>query len=362
MIPNNKFGVRIESTVAFVTSTKMTSNTLPSLTLYYEDKYKTIFQPDDSNFFWIQFKAQTVNDDKTTVASNNAKAILSAYLFQYLQSKDTWTRTALSPVLQILRQDWLDMRWHHLIFSHVLSEHGAPTYFMKLVNRQGIELSFEDAAKSLENIFTQVEKVTIANQQEYSLLGQDVYYYPPNDPSAKQLIPLDVLFHLRLLDNSALSKQLFESPAYARRLGLDKLPTPGEWLERPVLEFAAKSNGRILSTQEALFTSNLTPGQFEELIETSYNTALALFALFGQKKIDLCSGVLRYAISKKELFLVDSLTSNELVLFSGKQQLCGNSIASIFGDNSNTTHATSAINQILINTLYNQKLFSSNFR
>jgi phosphoribosylaminoimidazole-succinocarboxamide synthase len=74
----------------------------------------------------------------------------------------------------------------------------------------------------------------------------------------------------------------------------------------------------LLSIQEALLISNLTPQQFEELIEFGYQLSLGLFNIFAEKGIELWDGKFEFAISEEGLMLVDSIGPDELrLLYKG---------------------------------------------
>jgi phosphoribosylaminoimidazole-succinocarboxamide synthase len=167
----------------------------PSSTV--EGPFKEWFTFDD-DYSLVHFKDVDLYDDETRVLRNAARAcnIISAYFFEKLKDPLTWTQISASPALQPFRADWLDRRWQHLVFSHVLSEHGAPTHYVDLVSLEGNSIDFYDAAR--QPSFLKVLNFPPLAVSEHRLSGQQINYYQSSVGSKKRrLIPLKVRFHTK---------------------------------------------------------------------------------------------------------------------------------------------------------------------
>lgn len=284
---------------------------MSALELVYRGSHKEVLRPSgSSDRFWLGFS------EKDTITSK-AEALISAFIFEHLASADNWHAPAVAKSLQPFNVDWVNRRRQHLIYSHVISEHGLPTHFQQLVDTDGKKIAQEDAAQGTSPYYLEVTKVEFNCPQSCTFNNQSIYYYPYRELDSKfQMVPLDIFFHCGLPEGSLLAQRLKDDPTYSKRLGLEKPPIPLSWFERPVLEYSARfeDSKRILNLQEALLISGLTAGQFEEMIETSYNVALALQAMFSKVDLILWSGKLQYAISKEGLILINTIGPRELVI------------------------------------------------
>jgi len=304
---------------------KVPPHMMKDLDLVFEGSVKRVWRPVEiDDRLWFEY-----SDDYSILdwrpmpdkIKNRGKAltVLSAFFFEQLASAETWARVPLSPAIAPFSSDWLDRRWNHLTFSHVLSEHGAPSHYQAVVAADGEPLSFEEAAASRTPVYLEVLPAEIVHPEPHSLLAQTVYYYG-NRPleSARRVIPLAVWFHSALPLGSALHKKLSSEPEYARALGLDRVAPEGHLLDRPILQFSAalEPGQRILSVQEALLVSGLPPGQFDEMVELSYCLALGLRSLFAEKGIELWDGRLQFAQAAEGLVLIDGIEPDELRLLS----------------------------------------------
>lgn len=275
-----------------------------------EGPYKELFAFDGDHSL-LHFKDLEPCGDDVVILHNAARAcnIISAYFFNKLKDPLTWPHIASSPALQPVRSDWLARRWDHLVFSHILSEHGAPTHYIDLVELEGHSIDFHDAAR--QPSFLKVLRFSDIKTTEHVLAGQDVCYYPPNfGEKEPRLIPLKVRYYHRLEPGSQLVQRLHNDPTEAASLGLTAIPTPGELFQRPVLEFYTKAEPveRLLNLQEALLISGLTPGQFDEMVEFAYCISLALLALLQEKKLGLDCGLLEFGSTSDGIILVDTLS------------------------------------------------------
>lgn len=193
----------------------------------------------------------------------------------------------------------------------------APSHYVGLVKSSGSKISLKEAATTPGAVFLEVLPAEVERPEPFVLIAQTVYYYPRRPSKAKRrLVPLEVVFRFGMPSGSSLKARLDKDPNYASVLGLSSIPKPGEWFERPVLEFFTKlePKDRLLTIQEALLISNLTPEQFQELIDLSLKLCTDLFKLFKDKGIELWDGKFEFAIGEEGLMLVDSIGPDELRL------------------------------------------------
>jgi phosphoribosylaminoimidazole-succinocarboxamide synthase len=281
-----------------------------------EGPFKELFAL-DQDYSLLHFKDVEPLSDETSVVHNAARTcnIVSAYFFEKLRDPLTWSQISASPALQPFRSDWLARRWEHLMFSHVLSEHGAPTHFVELVELEGHVIDYFDASR--QPTFLKVLNFPKLDVMSHCFGAEEVSYYESAFGSKqRRLIPLKVRFHHKLELGSQLAQRLMQNPSEGSPLGLHSVPRLGELFERPVLEFYTKAEEveRLLGLQEALLISGLTPGQFEEMVEFAYCISLALYAMLQQRGLDLDDGFLEFGSTTDGIMLVDSLSPLDMTL------------------------------------------------
>jgi hypothetical protein len=110
--------------------------------------------------------------------------------------------------------------------------------------------------------------------------------------------------------------------------------------------------------QEALLITGLTAGQFEEMIESSYNTALALQVLCAQKDLILWAGKFQYAISKQGLTLINTLGPRELLLGYADVILPGYDLPQVYPASKHPELEVEA-QQVIANQLTGENLYPS---
>ena len=156
-----------------------------------------------------------------------------------------------------------------------------------------------------------------------TIMGENLYFYPPvNQTAIRRLIPLEIVFSFGLLEGSSLKRKLDNDPQYATHLGLPLIPKVNQWFAQPILQFTSKleSKDRSLSWQEAATISNLSAKHFEQLVELTLDTALALHALFASHNLELWDGKLEFVLDLQsgQLLLADSVGPDEVrLLYNG---------------------------------------------
>ncbi len=296
----------------------------------YEGSTKHVWRPvEREDRLWFQY------DDSYSMfgwrpmpdlIAGRAKSltVLASFFFEHLSDPISWKQLPVSPALKSFRSDWLEARWAHLTYSHVLAEHGLPSHYQGLVAADGTPLTMAEAVGTAGSAYIEVLPAVVTRPEAYTLLGQKVFYYGPPGPATRRLLPLEVVFHLGIRQKDHLRRRLEADPGYLEALDIKKIPEDGQLFDRPLLEFFPRiepPHRRRLLVQEALVISGLTGGQFEELIETAYNIALALYALFSQRRIELWQGKLEFAISAEGLMLVDCLEPDELLITCNDKRL-----------------------------------------
>jgi len=300
------------------------------LTLVYEGSLKRVWNPlereerlwfeyadDYSLFGWRQMPDRIRNRAR-------ALTVIASYLFEQLTDASFWKQMPVDPSLKPFRNDWLDARWQHLVYSHVLAEHGVPTHYQGLVGADGQAVALGEAAESTTPVYLEVLAAKDVRPEPYKILGQKVFHYAPTFEAAPtKLIPLTVTYQFGAAPEQADSCRLEIDSKYLSALDIKKVPAAGERLERPILQFFAGFEPfcRRLSVQEALLVSGLTAGQFEELVELSYAIALGLFVVMAQRDLELWQGNLQFARGPEGLMLVDCPEPDEMILLSEGSRL-----------------------------------------
>ncbi|MBI3544320.1 MAG: hypothetical protein HY075_13700 [Deltaproteobacteria bacterium] len=164
-----------------------------------------------------------------------------------------------------------------------------------------------------------VKRVATVGPVEHKFGSQTLYHYTGrgwDEPT--RLIPLEVVFRFGVPQGSSLFDRLSET--YSAALGLTHVPREGEKLDRPVLEFFSKleDTDRFLTWEQALNYSGLDYPTFERLVARTLVLATWLAGVFERTGLELWDGKFEWAISGKELWLVDSIGPDELRLLDPK--------------------------------------------
>ncbi len=122
------------------------------------------------------------------------------------------------------------------------------------------------------------------------------------------LVPLEVIYRNSLPEGSSVFKRLQSGQTTPKQLGLSRMPTPGEQLEKPLIDVSTKleETDRYLSWEEAAEISCLS----EEEVAQLKKTALKINDFLNKraKKIGLqhADGKVEFAVDpKRRLMLVD---------------------------------------------------------
>ncbi|MGB4644317.1 MAG: phosphoribosylaminoimidazolesuccinocarboxamide synthase [Dictyoglomaceae bacterium] len=152
----------------------------------------------------------------------------------------------------------------------------ATAYFFERLENMGIKTHYiglveDDQVKSLS------ELKSPSNIMEFKMvrvlkpdLSNGVYDYSIfKKEKTNFLIPLEVIYRNSLPEGSSVFRRLKEGSLKMEDLGLPKMPSPGEKLEKPIVDFSTKLeiNDRYLSKDEAREISGLSEEEFHKLID-----------------------------------------------------------------------------------------------
>ncbi len=298
------------------------SVSIQDLILIYEGSVKRVWKPETiDDILWFEYTDDYSVFDwgkmpDTIANKGRALAAMGAFFFEHLEQPGLWKQLPASPHLERFEKDWLNARWSHRMFRNTLTTEGAPHHFKGLVSASGEPLDWRHVAHH-SPAYMQVLPAVPQRPEPYQLIAQTVYYYPRRPITApRRLIPLEVVFRFGMPAGSSLKQRLERDPDYAQLLGLSSLPREGEWFPYPVIELFTKlePKDRLLTVQEALLISMLSPDEFEDMLELAYDTALALYDLFARRGIELWDGKFEFITGVDGLLLADSIGPDELRL------------------------------------------------
>jgi len=279
--------------------------------------------PEHSQRLWFEFTDDYSVFDwgkmpDTIANKGRALAVIGTYLFQRIGEASFWRDLPNSPHLKRFDQAWLKARFSHSIYSgqNGLRDNGAPHHFTKLVKEDGSEAPLAFGGTSKDPVFMEVFEAAVHRPTLEKIMHQTLFVYPQlNDLSKTRLIPLEIVFRFGMPSGSSLTERLAKTPEYAQELGVE-IPGPGKFFAHPVLEFYTKlePKDRLLSWQEAVVLSGLSGQPFEDLIELALDTALALYVIFAERKIELWDGKVEMVAQDSHPILADSIGPDELRL------------------------------------------------
>jgi len=193
----------------------------------------------------------------------------------------------------------------------------ATAYFFEKLENLGIKTHYIGLVED-DKIKTLYELKEPTNVMEFKMvrvlkpeLQENIYNYSIfKKERSNFLIPLEVIYRNALPEGSSVFKRLKEGSLNLEEIGLDKMPEPGQKLEKPIVDFSTKLevNDRYLSKKEALEISGLSETEFEKL----RNLTLFIDDLITEetRKINLNNedGKVEYALDlERNIMLVDAL-------------------------------------------------------
>ncbi|MDD5016247.1 MAG: phosphoribosylaminoimidazolesuccinocarboxamide synthase, partial [Atribacterota bacterium] len=147
------------------------------------------------------------------------------------------------------------------------------------------------------------------------------------------LVPLEVIFRNSLPAGSSVFKRFEKGELELKELGLEKMPVPGEDLEKPFLDVSTKleESDRYLGWEEAQKIANLSDNELEEIRRVT----LSINQLIGQEanKIGLKyeDGKIEFAFDEdRNLVVVDVLGTLDECRFTFKGMPISKEIARLY--------------------------------
>ncbi len=133
------------------------------------------------------------------------------------------------------------------------------------------------------------------------------------------LVPLEIIYRNSLPEGSSVFRRLKRGEIQLEDLGLEKMPEPGQRLEKPIVDFSTKLEDvdRYLSREEARRISGLSEEEFEELVELTLKVDSIITKEVSKAGIVNEDGKIEVALDeKRELMLVDALGTPDECRFS----------------------------------------------
>jgi phosphoribosylaminoimidazole-succinocarboxamide synthase len=317
---------------------------LDGLTLRYTGSVKNVwklaskpqhlwfeFTDDYSVFDWGKMPDQIANKGK-------ALALIGTHFFNLFSYPEYWRTLPQSQHLKKFDTAFLDRVWHSQTFAgkNGLRVAGLPSHFLELVGPDLVPIKITPQTlrdiDRVPKLLMEVLAAEVHHPIQKVVADQTVYFYPQANNElgqsgiSRRLVPLEVIFRFGMTKGSSLISRLELDPGYAHTLGLSEKPVADQWFSRPVIEFSTKlePKDRMLTVQEAILMSSLTPDQFERLVDTTLLVALGLHHWFQEKDLELWDGKLEFVIESaldQSLLLADTIGPDELRIMHKGQQL-----------------------------------------
>jgi len=244
-----------------------------------------------------------------------AMAVMSAYIFEQLESPERWKALAASDVWEkIIHSDFRKALSSSDTMKELTRE-GMRTHYKGLRNREGVLVRTSELTEP-SNLM-EVVAVPIIHPECATVSGTAAWNYNAFHTGLESfLIPLECVFRFGVPKGSSLLDRLALDPGYHRSLGLRRQPKEGTWLGRPILEFFSKleSGDRHLSLETALNFSGLRTEAFMKVMEWTYLCGIFLLDFFMKAGLRLWDGKFEFTRAEGSPMLADAVTPDELRL------------------------------------------------
>ncbi|GAA1215106.1 phosphoribosylaminoimidazolesuccinocarboxamide synthase [Kitasatospora nipponensis] len=177
---------------------------------------------------------------------------------------------------------------------------------------------------------THFRRFIAPNRIEFTLARPPASTARPFTPEqGSYLLPLQVLFRNELPPGSSVHRRLAAGDLTAADVGLRVIPTVGEKLERPLIEYATTREvvNRFITPGEARRLAGLDDEQFEAMRETTLKVNEVLTGHAARIGLSHCDGKVEYLVTgDRELTLADSpgTPDESRLMFNGVH--CGKQI------------------------------------
>jgi phosphoribosylaminoimidazole-succinocarboxamide synthase len=212
-------------------------------------------------------------------------------------------------------------------FLERLEEMGVKTHYLGLVEGEEVKRLGELQSPSgiMEIELVRVLEPPVADgRYDYSVFGKE---------RVNILIPLEVMYRNSLPAGCSVFKRLQEGSLKLEDLGLDRVPEPGQALEKTMLDFSTKleSSDRYLGQQEAMAIAGLDQGELEDIKRV---TLLADDLISGEaERLGLANedGKVEFAFDgDRNLMLVDALGTLDECRFTHRGLPVSKEIARVY--------------------------------
>ena len=244
--------------------------------------------------------------------------LMGGMIFAEIENPDSWQ--ALQSFDFPLEKNWLKQIFDNKIYQQYC-QRGIETHFDCFTNESAEKLTLEQSINTPDKVYLKVHAADVAPLERHIFDDQLIYEYPRLNVGKQNqttFLPLEIIFRFGVPEGSSLLGRLKKNPELLKQYGLDKIPEPGEKLQKPIIEFFTKleAEDRKLSLQEALLISQLPFSDFENLYRTAELTALWIYKRFTENGMILWDGKIEMAYhsdkAEKTFVLVDTIGLDEL--------------------------------------------------
>ncbi|RCV64415.1 phosphoribosylaminoimidazole-succinocarboxamide synthase [Methanophagales archaeon] len=224
-------------------------------------------------------------------------------------------------------------------FFEKLEEMGIPTHYRGLVEDGGTKrLADLDSPQSrMElNLLRVLKPNLTGNTYDYTIYREE---------RANIVIPLEIIYRNSLPEGSSVFKRLKAGSVSLEEIGLDKMPYPGQVLERPLLDVSTKleTSDRYINWNEAKELAGLNEAELEEIVSITLRINELITREARRAGLTNEDGKLEFGFDEaRNPILVDSLGTLDECRFTYDGLPVSKEIARIFYRNTNWYDAVEA--------------------
>ncbi|AKG90943.1 phosphoribosylaminoimidazole-succinocarboxamide synthase [Geoglobus ahangari] len=199
-------------------------------------------------------------------------------------------------------------------------------HFFELLEKEGIATHYigvveEGKAKRLDELSepTNVMEVKLVHVHRPERRGDGYDYSIFQSLKGNFLIPLEIIYRNSLPEGSSVFRRLKRGEISLKDLGLERMPEPGQRMERPIVDFSTKLEDvdRYLSREEARRISGMSEEEFEALVKLTLKVDEIITRETEKAGIENEDGKIEVAFDEnRELMLVDALGTPDECRFS----------------------------------------------
>ena len=212
-------------------------------------------------------------------------------------------------------------------FFEKLESMGIGTHYLGLVE--------DGQLKKLSEIKTPVDIMEVKLLRVLKPLktadGYDYSDYKKEDKNF--LVPLEVIFRNSLPAGSSVFRRLKKGELELKELGLEKLPIPGENLEKPFIDVSTKleESDRYMNWKEAKKITNFNDGQLNEISDLTTRVNKLITEEADRTGLKYEDGKIEFGLDvNKKLLMVDVLGTLDECRFTFKGMPISKEIARLY--------------------------------